>query len=372
MTERETVCRLALGEVQGLGNVKIRSLIAALGSAAAVFDNTADLRSICHNLPPEMPARLSDPTLLNRAEAEVEWASKHGVDIIIDTDARYPSRLRECEDAPLLIFAKGNVELNPLRAVSIVGTRHATAYGRALCHEFVSALAGLCPGVLVVSGLAYGIDIEAHRAALDAGLPTVAVLAHGLDRLYPAVHRQTADRMMFDGGLLTEYRTGTNPDRQNFVCRNRIVAGLTDATIVVESAVRGGALITASLAMDYGRDCFAFPGRVGDEYSAGCNRFISDNRAGLIVSAEDFVKKMMWDNDITPGAARNVQRNLFVELTPDEQRVVDVLRDKGDMQLNDLVLATAMPVNMLSTIMFGLEMSGVVRVMAGNVYQLLP
>ena len=372
MKEDEHLYTLILSRTPGIGLIGAHHLLSTVGNAKDIVLHAKELAREIPGFPDKAVEALCRPDLLQLCEAELSFAEKNGIQCLIHSDNAYPSRLRECPDAPIALFYKGNADLNSLHIVSIVGTRHATAYGRALCHEFVSALAGLCPGVLVVSGLAYGIDIEAHRAALDAGLPTVAVLAHGLDRLYPAVHRQTADRMMSDGGLLTEYRTGTNPDRQNFVCRNRIVAGLTDATIVVESAVRGGALITASLAMDYGRDCFAFPGRVGDEYSAGCNRFISDNRAGLIVSAEDFVKKMMWDNDITPGAARNVQRNLFVELTPDEQRVVDVLRDKGDMQLNDLVLATAMPVNMLSTIMFGLEMSGVVRVMAGNVYQLLP
>lgn len=371
MNEKEVVCRIALGSVRGLGLATIKSLITAMGSAQAVFENVNDVRPYLRGYASDILSQLGNRNIIKAAEEEVERAVKNKIDIIIDTDMAYPSRLRDCPDAPPLLFFRGNADLNAIRVVSIVGTRHATPYGRDLCHDFVRELSELCPGTLIVSGLAYGIDIEAHRAALEAGLPTVAVLAHGFDRIYPPVHRPTAVQMLGNGGLLTEYKTDTRPDRQNFVCRNRIIAGLADATVVVESALHGGALITASLANDYSRDCFAFPGRIGDEYSAGCNRFISENRAGLLLSASDFVKKMMWDVDMTPGKNRHVQRQLFVELSPDEEKVVEALRSHGDLQLNALVLATSMPVNKLSPIMFNLEMNGVVRVLAGNVYQLL-
>lgn len=371
MNEKEASCRIALASIRGLGLTRLKALIDVMGSAQAVIENARDIRSHVRGLPSELTSQLCNPNLTKVGEEEVEWAVKHNVDILIDSDIKYPSRLRECPDAPPLLFFKGNTDLNAIKVVSIVGTRHATAYGRSTCDTFVNELAALCPGTLVVSGLAYGIDIEAHRASLQAGLPTVAVLAHGFDRIYPPVHRQTAVEMLADGGLLTEYGIGTRPERQNFVCRNRIIAGLADATVVIESAAHGGALITASLANDYDRDCFAFPGRAGDEYSAGCNRFIADNRATLLLSAAEFVKKMMWDVDKTPGKNRHVQRQLFVELSPEEEKVVDILRNEGDLQLDALVLATSMPVNKLTTILFNLEMNGVVRILAGNVYQLI-
>ena len=267
-------------------------------------------------------------------------------------------------------FHKGNTNLNAFKVINLIGTRNATAYGKELCVNFLKDLKRLCPDVLVVSGLAYGIDIHAHRAALANCMDTVGVLAHGLDRIYPAAHRSTAVEMLGHGGLLTEYMSGTNPDRQNFVCRNRIVAGMSDATIVVESAVKGGSLITADIAGSYHRDCFAFPGRINDEFSQGCNNLIRTNRASLIQSAEDFVKTMCWDT-ASDSQAVPVQRQLFPDLTEDEQLIVDVLQRNGDLQINSLIVEANIPVNKMSEILFELEMKGVIRTLAGGVYQLL-
>ena len=311
------------------------------------------------------------PEAFKRAEEEWVFTEKNQIQCITYNDERYPSRLRECEDAPIALFYRGNTPLNTLRTVSIVGTRHATAYGEDLCNTFVRDLANLCPDILVVSGLAYGIDIHAHRAALQHGLATVGVLAHGLDRIYPAAHRKTAIAMMDQGGLLTEFMSGTNPDRQNFVKRNRIVAGVCDATIVVESAAKGGALITAELAESYHRDCFAFPGRTTDLYSAGCNALIRNNRASLILSAEDFVEAMGWKTSTHP-SNNTVQRELFPELSEEEMNVVQALQRNPDgMQINILVVETNIPINRMSALLFELEMKGVVRAMAGGVYRLL-
>jgi DNA processing protein len=261
------------------------------------------------------------------------------------------------------------VTLDALHVVSVVGTRHATPYGADLCHSFVRDLKELCPDVLIVSGLAYGIDINAHRAALQYGFPTVGVLAHGLDRIYPAVHRKTAVAMLEHGGLLTEFMSGTNPDRQNFVKRNRIVAGMSDATIVVESADKGGALITAELAESYHRDCFAFPGRTTDVYSKGCNSLIKNNKASLILSVEDFVEAMGW---IAHKPKEVVQRELFPDLTEEEKKVVDLMQQLSDgIQINTLVVEANIPINRMSALLFELEMKGVVRALAGGVYRLL-
>jgi DNA processing protein len=270
------------------------------------------------------------------------------------------------------LFYRGNARLDALRVISIVGTRHATAYGEDLCNSFVRDLKELCPDVLIVSGLAYGIDIHAHRAALQHGFPTVGVLAHGLDRIYPAAHRKTAIAMMDQGGLLTEFMSGTNPDRQNFVKRNRIVAGMSDATIIVESAAKGGALITAELAESYHRDCFAFPGKTTDIYSAGCNKLIRNNRAALLLSAEDFVETMGWSTSTGKAAPKAIQRELFPDLNEEESKVVDILQQCSEgMQVNQLVVEADIPINRMSALLFELEMKGVVRALAGGVYRLL-
>jgi DNA processing protein len=237
----------------------------------------------------------------------------------------------------------------------------------------MSELRSLCPQVLVVSGLAYGIDICAHREALAQGYDTVGVVAHGLDDLYPPCHRLTADQMLKQGGLLTEFPTCTRPDRLNFVRRNRIVAGLSDATLLVESAIRGGGLITTRIANDYGRDVFAFPGAVGAPYSEGCNDLIRRQGAGLIMSAKHFVEAMGWQNDaqLSEAQAQGIERQLFPELTADEQRVVGVLQRKNDLQINILSVKSGIAVGPLTALLFSLEMKGVVRTMAGGTYHLL-
>jgi DNA processing protein len=301
----------------------------------------------------------------------LEFAEKNQIQCLTLNDASYPSRLRECEDAPLALFYRGNTPLNAQKVISIVGTRHATRYGEELCSSFMQDLVNLCPDTLIISGLAYGIDIHAHRAALQQDFPTVGVLAHGLDRIYPSAHRKTAIEMMNHGGLLTEFMSGTNPDRQNFVKRNRIVAGMSDATIIVESAAKGGALITAELAESYHRDCFAFPGRTTDIYSAGCNELIKNNRASLILSAEDFVNAMGWSSTHKK-AKEAVQRELFLDLSDEEKNIVNLLQETPEgIQINTLVVKANIPINRMSPLLFELEMKGVVRALAGGIYQLI-
>ncbi len=370
MTEQEIIASIALTQIPGVGSVGARNLINAVGSAEKIFSHRAELKQIVPGITPRMMEMLSSPQVLLRAEAEFSFAKKNKISCITINDEAYPSRLRECPDAPVVLFFKGNTDMNALRVINMVGTRNATDYGQRICRDFLADLKALSPDVLVVSGLAYGIDIHAHRAALSNNLSTIGVLAHGLDRIYPSVHRKTAIDMLENGGLLTEFLSETNPDRQNFVKRNRIVAGMSDATIVVESAVKGGALITADIAQSYHRDCFAFPGRVADEFSIGCNNLIKDNKAALILSAEDFVKAMCWDAD-SKAVPVAVQRQLFVDLTEDEQIVVDILQENGDSQINSLVVEADMPVNKMNAILFELEMKGVVRVLAGGMYQLL-
>lgn len=369
MEERQLYA-LALAAAPGLGLIGKHKLVEEWGSPAGLFLNRKELARPSAHLPRKFVEALGEARLLARAEEELAFAEKNRIRCLTFDDEDYPARLRECVDAPLALFYRGNVSLNKSRVINMVGTRRATAYGQGICRRFLADLACLCPDVLVVSGLAYGIDIHAHRAALQNRFDTVGVLAHGLDRLYPAQHRRTAIEMLEQGGLLTEFGSGTNPDRQNFVRRNRIVAGMSDATIVVESASKGGALITAELAEGYHRDCFAFPGRVDDEFSAGCNDLIKTNRAMLITSAEDLVSAMRWD-DGCPKAKAAVQRELFPELDEDGQRIVGLLKEAPDgMQINVLAVAAGIPVHRISALLFELEMKGVVRALAGGVYRL--
>lgn len=366
----ERICSIALTQCPGIGAISAKRMVEAAGSASAVFSQYDQLPDVRPEAVQALSAALRQPEAFRHAEQEIAFAEKHGIACLTLLDEAYPSRLRQCPDAPLVLFFKGNANLNNLHIVSMVGTRRSTEYGQQFCRNFLHEAAALCPDLLVVSGLAYGIDIHTHRAALAEGLPTVAVLAHGLDRIYPPRHRNTAAQMLEQGGLLTEFMTGTNPDRYNFVSRNRIVAGISDATIVVESAHKGGSLITADLANGYDRECFALPGRVTDDTSAGCNQLIHDNKAALIESAEDFLTAMHWMPDDQPVKPEAVQRNLFPELNEEEQRIVNVLSEEGETHINTLVVKTGLPVNRMSALLFELEMKGIIKARAGNVYHL--
>ncbi len=370
-SEEEQIYSIALTMVPGIGHIGAKHLIDGMGNAVDVFRLRKEIPERIPEVSQRVIEALDCPQAVLRAEQEYEFIRKNRISCLSFHDEAYPSRLRECEDAPVVLFFKGTADLNSLHILNMVGTRNATDYGTQICASFLRDLKALCPDVLVVSGLAYGIDIHAHREALANELPTVGVLAHGLDRIYPHVHRKTAVDMLEKGGLLTEFLSGTNPDRHNFISRNRIVAGMCDATIVIESAEKGGSLITAELAEGYHRDCFAFPGRMSDEYSKGCNRLIRDNKASLLLSAEDFVQAMGWNIPMTLSEKVSVQRSLFIELSEEEQKIVAILEKLGNLQINSLVVEADIPVNKMTALLFELEMKGVIRVLAGGMYQLL-
>ena len=366
----EQVALLALSRVQVPQLAVVRQCIEEAGSAKELLENARNLQDIIPEASPRLSAMLSDPSLIGSAEREMEFIAKNGIKLICWGSGDYPCRLAECDDAPLVLHSLGNADLNAKHVVSIVGTRHASEYGKELCANFVADLAKFVPGTLVVSGLAYGIDVCAHRAALNAGLPTVGVLAHGLDRIYPSVHRSTAKSMLGQGGLLSEFMSGTEPFKQFFVQRNRIVAGMSDATVVVESASKGGSLITASLANGYSRDCFAFPGRVNDQYSQGCNELVSRNKAALITSAYDFVEAMNWEVATKKKSAEELQTELFPELSPEENAVITALRaDSDGLQVNQLVVKLNIPISRLLPLLFEMEMKGYVKAVAGGCYR---
>lgn len=372
--QEETYYAMALTRMTGFNFSTALRLYQELGSAKAVYEHRNDIGDVV----PECSARIVKALknwddALQRAEAELQFVGQYGIQALTLNDEHYPDRLRHCPDAPIILYYKGQADLNRQRIVSIVGTRHCTTYGQDIVRRFVTRLKEFCPEVLIVSGLAYGIDIIAHRQALENGCDTVGVLAHGLDTIYPNQHRDTAQQMLNQGGLLTEYMSQTGPMPNNFIKRNRIVAGISDATIVVESAAKGGALITAGIAQEYGRDVFAFPGNVNAPNSEGCNHLIRDNRAGLITSADDFVCAMGWQDDATLKKAgeNGIERQLFPELTTEEQTIVDLLRHTNDLQMNVMAVKTNQNIGKLTGVLFQLEMKGLVKPLAGGTYHLL-
>ena len=345
------------------------------GSATAIIDHRKDVREVIPDASPKLVERIRDcEAHIHRAEEEYVWTQQHGVRILRWGDDEYPQRLAECADAPLILYYKGTADLNQIRVINIVGTRHCTIYGQDIVRHFIDGLREICGNrMLVVSGLAYGVDIAAHRNALEKGFETVGVLAHGLDDLYPPRHRETAKRMLTQGGLLTEYMTRTNADKMNFVRRNRIVAGMCDATVLVESAAHGGGLITCGIAQEYGREVFAFPGNINQEYSEGCNNLIRKNGATLITSAKDFAESMGWldDRRLERAQKEGIERQMFPDLSPDQQRIVETLQKTNDLQVNMLSNMTGLSVGKVAAEMFELEMKGVARSLPGSVCHLL-
>lgn len=373
MDEKETLCAMALTRISNFNFTTALTLYRELGSAKAIYDHRNDIGDIVGDCSPRLIEAIRNwDEPLKRAEVEMDFCREHGLTVLTPADPRYPQRLGDCADAPLVLYYKGTADLNQTKVVSIVGTRHCTTYGQDLIRRFVEGLKQWCPQVLIVSGLAYGVDINAHRQALANGYETVGVLAHGLDRLYPPRHRDTATMMVKQGGLLTEFMTMTNADKPNFVRRNRIVAGMADATVLVESAAKGGGLITMSIARSYSRDVFAFPGAVGAPYSEGCNNLIRDNGAMLITNADDFVKAMRWDDDSTlqRAQAKGIERQLFPDLSDEERKIVELLQQTNDLQINIIAVKTGFPINNLAALLFQLEMKGVVKPLAGGMYHL--
>lgn len=373
MNEQQLLYNIALTRIGHFSLASALHLYRTLGSGEEIFLHRNDIQDILPDCSPRLIDNLKDwSEPLKRAEVELEFCRNNNIRVLCLGDDDYPKRLEDCADAPLVMYYKGNANLNQSRVINIIGTRHCTTYGADFIRRFIHDLKALCPEVLVVSGLAYGVDINAHQQALAVGYETVGVVAHGLDYLYPAAHKDVAREMVSHGGLLTEFMTCTNADKGNFVRRNRIVAGMSDACILIESAAHGGGMITAGIAFDYGREVFALPGRVGDHFSTGCNNAIRDNKAMLLTSAEDFVKAMGWEDDALRIEAqkRGIERQLFPNLTPEQQRIVDVLSECNDLQLNQLAVKTGIPIGEITSILFQMEMMGVVKPMAGGNYHL--
>lgn len=359
--------KLALSMIPGVGGVLARNLVAYVGSVEGIFNEPVAKLVKIPGIGEVNARRIREKEVLLRAEKELQFIEKHQVTVYFYLDENYPRRLRSCPDAPVLFFSSGNVRLDAEKVISVVGTRNATEYGRQLCDELIRDLSGRGHDLLVISGLAYGIDIQAHKSALKYQVPTAAVLGHGLDRLYPAAHAKVAQNMLGTGGLVTDFPSQTKIDPSNFLRRNRIIAGLADAVVVVESGEKGGALVTADIAASYDRDVFVFPGRVGDLYSKGCNRLIKNNLAALIESAADLEYFMRWEMT-TPG--QPVQQQLFVELSAEEQQICKMLRNNGKMFIDLIGQETGLPMGKVSALLLELEFRGVVDALPGKMYRL--
>ncbi len=365
-TPDENLYLLALTKVEGIGPGSARKLLRHFGTAQAIFAAKARELMQVHGLHVTRVGAIKAFKEFDALEKELQWCKEHAVELLTLNAPNYPNRLKHCEDAPVLLFKKGPANLSTERMVSIVGTRRITDYGMRVAREIVQHLAAY--KATIVSGMAYGVDIEAHKAALDCGLPTVGVLAHGLNKVYPQSHTRYAKAMaQGEGALLTEFTTDTKPDRENFPMRNRIVAGMCDATIVVESGAQGGSMITADLANGYSRDVFAVPGRLGDDRSEGCNKLIKTQRAHLLESARDIGYIMGWE---LPEKKAAVQHKIFIDLNPQEELVVSCLRENGVLQADELSLKSGLPTSTLMVHLLNLELNGLVRSLPGKMYQL--
>ena len=362
----EAVCRIGLTLIEGVGDVNAKALLAYCGSAREVFlQKKSHLLKIPGIGPATTSSILKSKTVLKRAEEELAFIEKYHITPLFFTDENYPVRLKHCDDGPLMLYFKGNANLNADKVIAIVGTRSPSDYGKEKTAEIVSDLQST--GALIVSGLAYGVDTVAHKSALEVGLNTVGVLGHGLDRIYPMANNRLARRMLSHGGLLTDFRSGTMPDAVNFPKRNRIVAGLCDALIMIESRRTGGSLITATIANSYSRDVFALPGRAGEPMAEGGNGLIKRNSAALIETAEDLVQAMRWQTDDKPQKSSS-QLKLAVNLTHEERLVLSLLSGNDVLHIDEICVAAQMPVSKVAAILLQLEFYQLVRSKPGKMY----
>jgi len=343
-----------------------KELVSYCGGVEAVFKETKKNLEKIPGINARIAAKISKQNVLSRAEEEVRFINDNNIKTFFYLDKEYPDRLKHCADNPILLFFKGDADFNVKRTISIVGTRKATAYGKELCRKLVSNLTDY--NVQIISGLAYGIDSCAHKQAVEEGISTIGVLGHGLDRLYPSSNYSLAKSMLANGGLLTEFLSGTIPDRENFPKRNRIVAGMSDAVIVVESGKKGGALITADIANSYFRDVFAFPGRIGDMYSKGCNNLLKTNRAALIEDYHDLLYIMGWDKK---SSQKVIQKKLFTELSEEEKIIIDLLTKNGTQTIDQLIIATKIRSSKMASLLLNLEFEDLIQCLPGKAYSVM-
>ena len=359
---------LALLKVEGVGDVIAKKLINHCGSAENVFKSKANHLKSIDGIGESLIKNLKDKSVFEKAEKEIQFIEKEKINLLYYQNDNYPERLKHCIDGPVLLFSAGNINLQNRKIISIVGTREITSYGTAFCKKLIEDLAVFNP--IIVSGFAYGVDIVAHQSAMENNLQTIGVLAHGLNQIYPKTHKKYVAKMEENGGFLTEFWSNSNPEKENFVKRNRIVAGMSEATIVIESAEKGGSLITAMIANDYNRDVFAVPGRTTDKYSQGCNNLIKTQRANLMTSAADLVYMLNWEiASLTRNDNSVVQKQLFVVLDNDEQKIYDYLLKNGKQLLDIIALECDFPIFRMASILLNMELKGVIRPLPGKLFE---
>jgi DNA processing protein len=370
MSHDELYYTLALQKIDGVGDIVAKKLLNHCGSAKAIFESKASQLSGIDGVGSMLLKNLKDKSVFDKAEREIKFIEKNNIKVAYFQDENYPDRLKHCIDGPLLLFSSGTIDLTNRRIISIVGTRQITSYGTEFCKKLIEDLAPLNP--IIVSGFAYGVDIVAHQAAIDHNLQTIGVVAHGLNQIYPKVHKKYVSKVEQNGGFMTEFWSDSNPDKENFVRRNRIVAGMAEATIVIESAEKGGSLITANLANDYNRDVFAVPGRVSDKFSQGCNNLIKTQRAHLLSSAADILYILNWElSSQTKNDKKSVQKQLFVSLEPDEQKIYDYLLKNGKELMDIIAIECDMPIFKISGMLLTMELKGVIRPLPGKLFEVI-
>lgn len=367
MSQEELFYVLALQKVEGVGDIVAKKLLTHCSNAAEVFKTKASKLSLIDGIGSVLLQNLKDKTVFEKAEEELKFIQKNDINVSFFQEENYPERLKHCIDSPVLLFSAGNINLKNRKIISIVGTRQITSYGTEFCKKLIADLAPLNP--IIVSGFAYGVDIVAHQAALENNLQTIGVLAHGLNQIYPKTHKKYMAKMEENGGFMTEFWSNSNPDKENFVRRNRIVAGISEATIVIESADKGGSLITATMANDYNRDVFAVPGRISDKYSQGCNNLIKTQKANLLTSAADLVYILNWDIEESKSKKPTIQKQLFVSLDNDEQKVYDFLQKNGKEMLDSIALECDFPIYRISGLLLNMELKGVIRPLPGKLFE---
>ena len=365
MTDSELLNSLALMRIEGVGDIMAKRLINHIGSAEAVFKAKKSQITAIEGVGDIAYNNLKNTTVFKLAEDEVKFVSENNIKPLFFQDAAYPDRLKHCIDGPVVLFTSGNINLENRKTISIVGTRQMTSYGGDFCRKLIEDLAPLNP--VVISGFAYGVDIHAHAIAMEQGLQTIGVVAHGLNQIYPKVHKKYVAKMEENGGFMTEFWSTSNPDKENFVKRNRIVAGLSEATIIIESADKGGSLITANIANDYNRDVFAVPGRITDKYSMGCNNLIKSQKANVLTDAADLIYMLNWQ--LEEAKKKPVQKQLFVVLEDDEQKVYDYLLKHGKELMDVIALECEMPIFKISSLLLNMELKGVIRPLPGKLFE---
>ena len=356
---------IALGMIKGIGPRYANLILTEYETAEEVFKESPAILSRIPYVGNALSAGVTSGAALKRAEKEIEYCKKHNIMVIGRDDYEYPAAMRECCDAPFVLYQKGNINLNNIRALSIVGTRHSTSYGSEMIQSIVKQLSESFPDLIIVSGLAYGVDICAHKNAIRNNLNTVAVLAHGLDRIYPGEHLNDAEKIVNKGALLTEYPTGTEPEKGNFLARNRIIAALSVGTLIVESDTKGGAMATARIASSYNREVMALPGRVIDKYSRGCNYLINSGIASLVTSPEDIANVLNWE------IKKDVQKSLNFELSQIEKTIIDLMKvNETPLHINIIAEKSNLSVSETAGILIDLEMRNILKHMPGSMYRI--